>query len=689
MRTGEHQTIIGYIEKILNGQTDDRRILGIVCTWLWENADQIGLSIENCSDYQLLSDFPKALENRDVTRELFQSTRVHITKLLGESAATRHQVQGDMTPDMENLQVLFDTLRLDADDRQIFTLFFRYHTSSTFESFVDEMCKSAMIATEIISALTELDRRDISHRLSPEGRLGQSGLLVSGNSTGRYLNSIYYIPNSVLRGLCKCYLNRNNFKEMFIGKVCRQFLNWDDFEHLGTTRDLMADFVSLAIKKRESGINILIWGPPGTGKTEFCKTLAYQIGVKLYSIGEEDRKGAEPSREDRLQALCLAQSLLSDQSGDLLLFDEIDDLIQTGESGGLHGKGATSSKVYMNRLFENNPTPTIWTLNNIALLDEAILRRMSLVIEFDRPPRKNRAAMMERIAERHDLALTEKEINQALVHDVAPAVFNHAARFAKIAERGSDGLNFALRGLSRALGAKEDKAPEKGKTFNPELINADMDLTDLADRLAQQQARQFSLCMYGPPGTGKTEYVRYLANRLGMETTVIRTSDLFGPFVGLTEKAIADVFRKAREQETFLVFDEADSLLSDRRNARQSWQVSQVNEMLTWMECHPMPFACTTNLETQLDPASLRRFTFKCRLGYLLPEQRRKAFIHFFCLSPPTRVSGLTTLTPGDFAIVAQKAKFLGMSNTPGDLYDMLSGECLLKKENPSRSIGF
>lgn len=43
--------------------------------------------------------------------------------------------------------------------------------------------------------------------------------------------------------------------------------------------------------------------------------------------------------------------------------------------------------------------------------------------------------------------------------------------------------------------------------------------------------------------------------------------------------------------------------------------------MLTWMEKHPFPFACTTNLMDHLDQASLRRFTFKCHCNFLSPEQ--------------------------------------------------------------------
>ena len=109
-----------------------------------------------------------------------------------------------------------------------------------------------------------------------------------------------------------------------------------------------------------------------------------------------------------------------------------------------------------------------------------------------------------------------------------------------------------------------------------------------------------------------------------------RASDLMSMWVGETERTIAEAFAETRDAESFLVFDEADSMLADRRLAERNWEVSQVNEMLTWMESHPFPFAVMTNLRERLDPATLRRFTFKIALDYLSPEQARVAFRTYF-----------------------------------------------------------
>ena len=78
--------------------------------------------------------------------------------------------------------------------------------------------------------------------------------------------------------------------------------------------------------------------------------------------------------------------------------------------------------------------------------------------------------------------------------------------------------------------------------------------------------------------------------------------------------------------------------------------------MLTWMEQHALPFACTTNLPERLDRASLRRFLVKVRFDWLTQAQARLAFQRFFGLTAPAGLDGLRTLTPADFALVRRRA---------------------------------
>jgi transitional endoplasmic reticulum ATPase len=68
---------------------------------------------------------------------------------------------------------------------------------------------------------------------------------------------------------------------------------------------------------------------------------------------------------------------------------------------------------------------------------------------------------------------------------------------------------------------------------------------------------------------------------MGVPLLQKRASDLLDAFVGGTEHKIAGAFAEARDTGAFLMFDEADSLLQERAHAVRSWEISEVNEMLT------------------------------------------------------------------------------------------------------------
>ena len=159
-------------------------------------------------------------------------------------------------------------------------------------------------------------------------------------------------------------------------------------------------------------------------------------------------------------------------------------------------------------------------------------------------------------------------------------------------------------------------------------------------------------------------------------------------YVGNSEKNIARMFQQAREEKSLLILDEADSLLAERSGANRSWEVTQVNEMLTWMEDHPLPFICTTNLMDALDQASLRRFTFKVKFDYLTINQVDKAFRHFFNQETPKDITTLTHVTSGDFATVRRKSNILGHLEEPVRLAEMLEQEQQVKSAAKSM-IGF
>ena len=161
-----------------------------------------------------------------------------------------------------------------------------------------------------------------------------------------------------------------------------------------------------------------------------------------------------------------------------------------------------------------------------------------------------------------------------------------------------------------------------------------------------------------------------------MELLPKRASDLLSKWVGETEQQMAAAFAEAVETGSFLVFDEADSLLMDREYAVRSWETSMVNELLSQMERHPLPFACTTNRREALDPAAARRFQFRVELFYMDRERVERAFRFFYGCEAPSGALELDRLTPGDFANVRERAKILDFLNDPVRIGRALEEEC-------------
>ena len=224
-------------------------------------------------------------------------------------------------------------------------------------------------------------------------------------------------------------------------------------------------------------------------------------------------------------------------------------------------------------------------------------------------------------------------------------------------------------------------------------MNADIDLRQVADGL--KKTRSGRLCLYGPPGTGKTAYGQWLALHLGMPFALYSASDLMSKWVGGSEKNIARAFRDAKRKNAVLLIDEVDSFLQDRTHARQSWETTMVNEMLTQLESYSGVFVASTNLMDGLDPAALRRFDLKISFDFLLPAQLAvllRRYCDALSLATPgstelDRVHHLRSATPGDFAAVARRHRFAPIAS-PAELVVAVGKECHLK-ERRSSGIGF
>lgn len=429
------------------------------------------------------------------------------------------------------------------------------------------------------------------------------------------------------------------------------------FAHVSDA-DYLRRLLDGARREGARGINILIHGPPGTGKTEFARSLAAAAGLCLHGVGEVDSYGCEPDRYDRLAAIQMGQRLLADAGDNALIFDEMEDLIGDAQPMASDWiRSRAGSKIFVNRLLETNPVPIIWTTNTIANIDPAILRRMSYVLRLGLPSRATALSILSHIAREEGVATGSDWTRLVETAPEAASVLRVAARGGRLAGDDDGGVQPA-RSMVMALRGGQAMLPDPPGPVDPDLYETDRPLAPLFDALRDSGYSDVSLLLTGSPGTGKTVLAHHLARTLDRPLLVKRTSDLLSKWVGETEKQIADAFAEAREREAILFFDEADSLLFDRSTARASWEVSQVNELLTWLDRHPLPVVAATNHAGRLDPATLRRFVFKLELRALSPAKAARAFAHFFGMAAPVTLAGVGGLTPGDMAVVTRQLRY-------------------------------
>ncbi len=591
---------------------------------------------------------------------------------------------------------LGETFRLNPTERRILQFLACSQTESVLVDTHTQVANFISIdPARFYSKLLELSRAAVAKALSPNSKLMNCGLLKScgGNS-----KSFVFISSSVAYQL---FSRRFDLK-----KVLRQFgdfpppaaLGIGDYPQLRPALDLIIPYLSTSLPRKKGGINILLYGPPGTGKTQLTRVIAKAVGIPVFELASEDADGEPISPVARLNAIQAAHSIFHD-TPTLLVFDEAEDIFSPFSQ---HSRSAAhANKGWFNKMLESHHLPVVWISNSIDELDPAFARRFDFILEVPIPPRKQRRKMLgamvgNLISPTLIDQLTESEhISPAVIARTHDVIRNIGKSLPK-SERSAA----FSRILGNTLKAQGHPDPTKAtiQVIQPGLydithLNTTADLRMIAGQLVQSPSAR--LCLYGPPGTGKTSFGHWLAHEISQPLLVRKASELLDPYLGMTERKIARTFAQATEDGAVLLIDEVDSFLQDRTRAKRSWEVTQVNEMLTQIESFPGILIASTNLVDHLDQASIRRFDIKIHFGYLLPEQTVRLLVsHCRNLNIPAPTpddlalaTTLDTATPGDFAAVARQHKFQPFRSAVELLQAVIQE--LGYKNNSLRRIGF
>jgi SpoVK/Ycf46/Vps4 family AAA+-type ATPase len=547
--------------------------------------------------------------------------------------------------------------------------------------------------------------------LHPQGRLNQTGLLKPGGrwSNSRSLPGWLRSPEMMLRQVFREQKDNGTLEQMFYLPAPRSTLAKADFKHLEPNLTLIKDYLKASYQTREAGVNILLWGPPGTGKTELARHLAQSVRKQAVEINTMDGDLESLSSSARFDCYRLCQAIAGRSKRSMVIYDEVEDVLSDGNYA-THGFKAASiygTKALVNAVLESNPVPTIWITNTLSGVDPAYLRRFDFAMSIKRPVAKARKRIARTLF--RDLPVGKEMVDQIAKHeDITPA---HLRKASKICERlgvnNTRDTNFILQQVLNSdletIQAEpiKPKQPAVAKAssldYQPDLINSDTDMAQLGSRLDKDSSAR--ICLFGPPGTGKTAWAHYLATAVEQPLLIKHAADILDAYIGNTEKNIVSAFEEAQSDKSILLLDEVDSFLQDRSRAHHNWEVAHVNQFLTAMEQFRGILICTTNLLDSLDPATLRRFDFKVSLDYMTTDQARQLALNLFSKFGVKLKAAdkemLTTairrlkLSHGDFAALFRRYSVLKSTPSVDTLIADLHLEISFREKDSNRPIGF
>jgi len=639
------------------------------------------------------------LEDKDITKSKFvkklkaqvKQYEIHDTDISGVLA--------------NNINKLSELLGLDLASEKILAFAAIIYSHQGLSDVGDTLdnCLTADNVINILAVILEIPVDETRTALSVKSVLSSSGLLSLTRGGTNSLTSKLELMDGLDDVLFEQHTDIMKMLSDYFHISSKGELNSSDYPHKRKDISLIQTYLKSSFNSDVKGINILMYGEPGTGKSELAKVICKNLSVNLYEVSTSDDSGDALSGKKRFSAYQLSQKILEGKKDSVILFDEIEDVFPD-DSGFFFFKAKTEEprKAWINSLLETNKVPSIWICNEISQIDNAFLRRFDYILQLGNPPRLIRERILKKYLK--NMPVSDGWIRRVSENPkISPAIVSRAV---KVTSNVStiESLDFESN-MERLMGStleamgyskKVIVGKESDMTYRLDGLNPDVDIAKLVAGLERNPKGR--VCLYGPPGTGKTEFGRYISKAIEKPLLIKRASDLLDPYVGMTEKYIARMFGEAMDDEAVLLLDEADSFLRDRNGATRSWEVTQVNELLTQMEMFEGLFICSTNLIEHLDMASLRRFDLKIHFDFLKAEQswvifkqvlKDQGVSHLSAKKWMPELSRFDKLTPGDFATVVRKNRLSDSTLTPNDLLIGLASEESFKSIGESRNIGF
>ena len=458
------------------------------------------------------------------------------------------------------------------------------------------------------------------------------------------------------------------------------------YEDIGGLRDeiqRVREMIELPLKHHElfQRLNIeppkgvILYGPPGTGKTLIAKAVANESRAHfLYIAGPEIMGKYYGESEERLRRIF---EEADENAPSIVFIDEIDSIAPKRENatGEVERRVVAQLLTLMDGMDERKEVVVIGATNRIDSIDPALRRpgRFDREIEIGVPDREDRLEILQ--IHTRGMPLSEEideeyfrylaEYTQAFVGADMLALVQEASMRAlrrilpeididdeRIPEEVLEKLVVTSQDFEDALKEVEPSAmrevlveiPSVGWGDVGGLENAEQELREAVEwplkwpeKIENMGVKPpTGILLYGPPGTGKTLLAQAVANEANANFISIKGPQIFSKYVGESEKAIRETFKKARQVAPCIIFfDEIDSISTTRQaGSDEGGRVTEqvVNQLLTEMDglepLNEVVVIAATNRPDLIDPALLRSGRFD-RLVMVTPtthEGRKNIF---------------------------------------------------------------
>jgi transitional endoplasmic reticulum ATPase len=554
--------------------------------------------------------------------------------------------------------------------------------------------------TSMIAVAIGVDPRAAREALTPNSRLVRTGLLRSPPLLADDLSD----QLQLLHGLAEALLE-GRAESLFQDKLARAPAPAIALADAPYVRDEARTAIALlkgAMEAGARGVQVLLHGEPGVGKTELARLVAQETGASAFNVPDANDAGEPLAAEQRLRQFALMQRLLSRSRRAIVIFDEVEELLASPDPWGEGAKPAARLKAWKNRMLEETEVPSIWIGNSLHDIDPALLRRFTLAIRVPAPTAQARKAMLDQKASEY---LVDAHVRALVAErdDITPADIARARRATELARSSlqEPAGDYFLRSLGmradRPAARLRIRVPAPALPYRIDWLNTTPPVADIVRLLEARGGAR--LCFHGPPGTGKTALAQHLARALDRPLHAKKASDLLSAWLGETEQNLARAFEAAERDGAVLLLDEADSFLHGREHATRSWEVSQVNQLLKELEAFDGVVALCTNSFHTLDPAVLRRLDLKVGFGRLLAPAAREAFLlaaeslglpaaHADTVLAAQPIPG-EEVSLGDMAVAIRQARLRAATPSAALLRECVEGELRVRLGREGRSIGF